>query len=227
MTVRFLQRVLSAIALIVPPGERARWCEEWLGELEHVAREHGPRTAMRIAGGALPDALAFRKTRRARADASGSMLTDVSWLDFKLGVRMFIKYPGLALVGVLGMALAIAIGAGSFAFFYSYMTPTLPLDEGDRVVAIENWDAAARNREERTLHDFVTWRDELKSIEDIGAYREVARNLVTAHGASERVRVAEMTASGFQLARVFPSAGSASHRRRRAQGGAGGDRDWS
>jgi len=69
------------------------------------------------------------------------MISSVSWLDCKLAVRMLVKYPGLALVGVLGMAFAIAIGAGSFTFFYSYMNPTLPLDEGERVVAIENWDA--------------------------------------------------------------------------------------
>jgi putative ABC transport system permease protein len=135
------------------------------------------------------------------------MTTRFAWLDFKLGVRMLIKYPGLTLVGVLGMAVAIAISAGSFAFFYSYMTPTLPLAEGERVVAIENRDAAASRREDRTLHDFVTWRDELQSIEDVGAYREIARNVVTTEGGSDRVRVAEMTASGFRLARVAPLLG--------------------
>ena len=152
MIVRFLLRVLGALALIVPQGERGRWREEWLAELEHVARDRGLRTAAGVAAGALPDALAFRKLSAHRAtdrishygsDQRGFM-TSVSWLDVKLGVRMLLKYPGLAVVAVLGMAVAIAIGAGSFAFFYSYMTPTLPLDEGERVVAIENWDAAER-----------------------------------------------------------------------------------
>ena len=35
-----------------------------------------------------------------------------SLLDFKLGARMLLKYPGLSLVGGLGMAVAIAVGAG-------------------------------------------------------------------------------------------------------------------
>ena len=135
------------------------------------------------------------------------MITGFSLLDVKLGIRMFVKYPGLALVGVLGMSVAIAIGAGSFAFFYSYMNPTLPLDEGARVVAIENWDAARSGREDRTLHDFVTWREELQSIDDVGAYREITRNLLTADGTLERVRIAEMTASGFRMARVAPLLG--------------------
>src|SRR5687767_5479012 len=35
-----------------------------------------------------------------------------SWMDFKLGFRMLTRYPGLTLVGVLGMAVGIAIAAG-------------------------------------------------------------------------------------------------------------------
>src|ERR671924_293515 len=109
-----------------------------------------------------------------------------SFMDLKLGLRMLVKYPGLTVVGVLGMAVAIAIGAGTFTFFYAYMTPPLPLEDGDRVVAIENWDRAARQREDRALHDFVTWRETLTSIEDVGAYREITRNVFTENGAFER-----------------------------------------
>jgi predicted permease len=130
-----------------------------------------------------------------------------SFMDLKLGLRMLVKYPGLTVVGVLGMAVAIAIGAGTFTFFYAYMTPPLPLEDGDRVVAIENWDRAARQREDRALHDFVTWRETLTSIEDVGAYREITRNVFTENGAFERERIAEMTAAGFRLARVSPLAG--------------------
>ena len=77
----------------------------------------------------------------------------MSWLDFKLGLRMLIKYPGLTLVGGLGMAVAIAIGASFFTISYSYIQPTLPLDEGERVVGIENWDGAANDQDRRSLHD--------------------------------------------------------------------------
>ena len=128
-------------------------------------------------------------------------------MDFKLGVRMLVKYPGLTLVGALAMSVAIAIGAGTFTFFYAYMNPPLPLDEGDRVIAIEHWDAAANRREDRSLRDFVGWRDQLTSILDVGAYREITRNVFTEDGAFERERVAEMTASGFRLARIAPSTG--------------------
>ncbi len=105
------------------------------------------------------------------------------------------------------MAVAITIGATFFELFYSYMYPVLPLDEGERVVGIENWDTAANNQDCRSLHDFVTWRGELKFVEDLGAFRPFGRNLITQHDVAEPLPGAEMSASGFRLARVLPLLG--------------------
>ena len=135
------------------------------------------------------------------------MIPGISWLDIKLGARMLVKYPGLALVGGLGMAVAIAIGAGSFAFFYSHMYPEIPLPEGDRIVALENWDVRASDEERQSLHDFATWRREMRTVRDVGAFRTIGRNLITGEGTPEPVPVAEMTASGFRVARVAPLLG--------------------
>jgi putative ABC transport system permease protein len=135
------------------------------------------------------------------------MRTGISLLDVKLGLRMLARYPGLTLVAGLGMAVAIAVGAGFFAFIDAYVLPTLPLDEGDRIVGIESWDAGTSEREPRILHDFVAWRGELRSLEDLGAFRTIRRNLIAADAAAEPVPVAEMTASGFRVARVPPLLG--------------------
>ena len=37
-------------------------------------------------------------------------LTLVSWLDWKLGARLLLKYPALTIIGGLSLAAAIAIG---------------------------------------------------------------------------------------------------------------------
>ena len=42
------------------------------------------------------------------------MRVGISWLDFKLGLRMLVKHPGLTLVG--GLAIAFGIGAGAASF---------------------------------------------------------------------------------------------------------------
>jgi putative ABC transport system permease protein len=135
------------------------------------------------------------------------MTIGMSWLDLKLGLRMLRRYPGLTLVGGLGMAVAIAVGVTSFTFFYSCMHPVLPLAEGDRIVGLENWDTSWNNQEDRIIHDFVAWRGELTSVEDLAAFRQVHRNMFVDGQPVEQVPVGEMTASAFRLARVSPVLG--------------------
>jgi predicted permease len=130
------------------------------------------------------------------------MRTGISWLDVKLGARMLVKYPGLTLVGGLAMAVAIAIGATSSQAFHALTAPALPLDDGERVVGIQNWDAAANRPELRSLHDFVGWREEVKSVQELGAFRSIGRNLIVPNGSTGPVTAAEVTASGFRVARV-------------------------
>ena len=77
---------------------------------------------------------------------------DSWWLDVKLGVRMLIKYPGLALAGGVGIAVAVAIAAGAIQR-HLWQLPGFsrcPFEEGDRMVSIEIWDSAASRA--RTAH---------------------------------------------------------------------------
>jgi putative ABC transport system permease protein len=131
----------------------------------------------------------------------------VSWLDVSLGIRMMIKHPALTLVGGLGIAVGIAVSVGFFSVTRSMIYPELPLEDGDRIVALENRDVTIDNEERRSLHDFVLWRDELQSIDDLTAFQTVERNLITGDGAPELVHVARMSAAGFRIARVPPLLG--------------------
>jgi predicted permease len=130
----------------------------------------------------------------------------LSWLDVKLAGRMLVKYPGLTLAGGIAITAAIAIGA-VFDVAAGVVDSALPLDEGDRIVAIENWDAEINNQDPQILHDFVVWRDALRSVRELGAFRTVGRNLIVPGTPAEIVSVAEMTASGFRVARIAPLMG--------------------
>jgi hypothetical protein len=114
--------------------------------------------------------------------------------DSKLGLRMLVKHPGLTLVGGLAMAFAIWAGAISFEFFMQVVRPQLPLDGGDRIVAIEMLDAATGNEESRTLHDFLVWHEELESLEHLGASRSFTSNLIIGSGRGEPVLAAQISA---------------------------------
>ena len=131
----------------------------------------------------------------------------LSWLDLKLALRMLVRYPGLTLTGGLGIAVAMAIVVGFFSTNTWYFHPTIPLNEGDRMVGLENWDRRTSREERRSLHDFVLWREAMKSVEDMSAFHSVARNLISEGASVELVEVADITPSGFRLARVPPLLG--------------------
>jgi predicted permease len=131
----------------------------------------------------------------------------ISVTDVKLAGRMLLRSPGLTLVGMLGMAVGIAIAAGAYSILRAVADPDLPLDEGDRIVAIQNRDEERGRADRRALHDFVIWKTALDSVVDVGAYRYVERNLIEPGRAPETLRIVEMTASGFRVARVAPAMG--------------------
>ena len=124
-----------------------------------------------------------------------------SALDFTLAWRMLVRYPGLSLVSVFGMAVGITIAAGAFTIVSLMMDTKLPLPESERLVSLLSWDVATTNRETRNLFDLEAWR---------GA--EVHRRLQrVAHRRTqpvvdgrppEIVTVAEMSASAFGAARI-------------------------
>ncbi|HEX9736363.1 MAG TPA: ABC transporter permease [Thermoanaerobaculia bacterium] len=166
-----------------------------------MTREEARRAARVELGG-------LTQLREASRDARGLPWIDTLWLDLKLGLRMLRKSWGLTLVGGLAMTVVIGTGAVVFAVFDLVFDGSLPLDDGDRVVALQTWDDKGHRRRDTSVADFERWRDALASVEDVGAFRAVERGLATADGAAgEPVPVAETTASGFELARVAPLLG--------------------
>lgn len=134
-------------------------------------------------------------------------MTAVSWLDWKLGARLLLKYPALTIVGGISLAAAIAIGAVGIEVAGELLYKRLPFPEGGRVVRLETQDTAASRVEPRVLHDFAIWRRSLKSVAELGAARVSERNVLTGEGRVEALRVAEITASAFPLTRVPPLLG--------------------
>ena len=144
---------------------------------------------------------------RCRDLLSGSeMRTGISWLEVRLALRMLVRYPGLSLAGGIGMAVVIACGIGA-AVFDAVVHGTLPFEDGHRIVALENRDVGPNRAHTRALHDFAMWRETLKSVEQVGAYRLTQKNLTIPGHVAEPVRVAEISASAFQVARVPPLMG--------------------
>ncbi|HEX2166034.1 MAG TPA: ABC transporter permease [Longimicrobiales bacterium] len=177
-------------------------------ETEHNLRNGMlPREARRAAKKAFGGI--DRYAEAARDERPGAKLWDfaMSYLDWKLGARMLLKYPGLSVVGGITLAAAIGLGAGWFEMSMLMLYPELPLEDGDRIVRIDIRDAAASEVEPRALYEFHEWRGHLTSIEQLGAYRTIERNLITDDGIVQPVVVAQISAVAFPLTRVPPLLG--------------------
>jgi putative ABC transport system permease protein len=131
----------------------------------------------------------------------------VSWLDWKLGARMLLKYPALTIIGGFSLAAAIALGAVGMEVADELLYKRLPFEEGGRIVRLETQDTTASRVEPRVLHDFSIWRRSLKTVSALGAARVSQRNVLTGEGRVESLHVAEITASAFPLTRVPPLLG--------------------
>ena len=67
---------------------------------------------------------------------------NLSALDFKLGLRMLRRYPGITAMATVAMAVAIALGMLYFEGLNKVLHPVLPVAGGDRIITIRNFDVA-------------------------------------------------------------------------------------
>jgi predicted permease len=199
---------------IVRPDPRDEVDEELRFHMEQRTRDYvdrgmSPESARRAAVERFGDPARVRDActpilAADRVSEERRTLWRISWLDVKLGLRMFVKYPGLSLVSVIGMAVAIAIGAGYFTVLGTWLDSSLPLPEGERIVSIRK--IGGGGMDNASGAEFLQLRDELRTVRDLGTFRTERRNLV-ADGSIDVVEVAAMTASGFRVARIPPALG--------------------
>ena len=138
---------------------------------------------------------------------------------FQARARMLVRYPGLTLVSVFGMAVGIAVAAAAFTIVHAFSTPSCRSSEGDRIVAHRRTGTCRTNNREPRSH--ARLRSVARALQFGGGHRRVrtvGRTLIAAGAQPETVRVAEMSASGFRVARVAPLLGRYLLARGRAPG---------
>jgi putative ABC transport system permease protein len=202
---RIFFRLLSLFRADRAEQELSREINSHLQLLEdqYVAKGMAPaeaRDAARRAFGGVEQVKAHQRDARTFGWLAG-------WpTDLKLGGRMLVKYPGLTIVGGMAMAFAIWVGLVIHQVVGLAAHPTLPLPKGDRLVEIQAMDLVENDEEDQILHDFLQWRQSLRSVTDVGAWRDSTRNLVVS-GDARPVNVAEMSVAGFRVSDGEPLMG--------------------
>lgn len=205
---RFVTRLLSSLRPGRAERELAREISAHLQLIEDEYRASGmtsdeARAAARRAFGGIEQVKERQRDARMFRWLAG-------WpMDVRLAARMLVKYPGLTVVGGLAMAFAICVGVVIVQVVGLFTNPTLPVTEAARLVEVRSMDVAANVQEKKVLADFLEWRSSVRSLTEIGAWRDSSRNLIVAEGDVRPVKVAEMSVSGFLVADGTPLMGRA------------------
>ena len=125
-----------------------------------------------------------------------------SMLDLKLGGRMLVKHPALTVIATIAVAFAIAVGTVGFEIARQALWPTIPLPDGNAIVALRNWNVADNESVPASRRDYELWRDGLSTITDLSAVEVEERSIAVGAGPGQPETVANVTASTFALTRV-------------------------
>jgi len=204
----FLHTIAARICGFLRPGDIESDFDQEMAAHLQMAEEDGLRRGLTVEQArraARVQLGGITQLRESWREASGLPWLDGFALDAKLGLRMLRRSWGLTIAGGLAMTIVITIAAVAFVFLDEFMGRTAPpLEEGERIVALQSWDSDAHRRRELPLRDLERWGSALQSVTDLGGFQTIERRLQVESHPAEWVRVAEMTASGFRLARVQP-----------------------
>jgi predicted permease len=171
-----------------------------------VASGMDPAAARAEAWRRIGDADALARTCRA---IDGERLTTIrrralvrgAWTELRVAARQLLRYPVLAGVAVLTLALGLGATTAIFSVLYAVMLRPLPYADADRIVRIAE---TMRGAETQVgPGQFTEYLARAHAFEAIGAYLPTTFNLT--EGTPERVR-AGMATSGFFRARYMKPA---------------------
>ena len=129
------------------------------------------------------------------------------WQDVRYAVRTLRKSPGFTVVAVLALAIGIGANTAIFSLVDAVRARALPYKDPDTLVQL--WGNVMRTRLERrgnAYPDFLDWRAQSKSFEDMAAFDNHTLTLAGVED-SERIPVESVSAPYFSLLGVHASRG--------------------
>jgi putative ABC transport system permease protein len=143
---------------------------------------------------------ANREMRRIR-------LIDTLVQDLRYGIRILRRNPGFTSVAALTLALGIGANSAIFSVVNAVLLRSLPYRDPDRLVLVSRYRAIGEPNLASGA-DFLEWRDQAKSFEQIAAYRSSTADL-TGSREPERLSAGFISADLFATLGVAPALGRA------------------
>ena len=124
--------------------------------------------------------------------------------DLRFALRLLTLNPGFAFAAITTLALGIGANTAMFTVVYEVLLRPLPYERPDRLVKL--WQAWEGHLNVIAPANYADWRERSRSFEGTAAFVAGAANLAGT-GEAERVPVAHVSASFFEVLRLKPVLG--------------------
>ena len=141
----------------------------------------------------------FDSVRQRGYEVRGGGMFEIFLQDVRYAARMLSKSPGFTFVAALTLALGVGANTAIFSVVEAVLLRALPYSHAERAVVV--WE---NNRTENRPHNvlnpanFLDWRDQAKSFDEMAVFSDRRANL-TGEGAPEEVPVQTASPNLFTL----------------------------
>ncbi len=125
----------------------------------------------------------------------------ILWLQragrrLRFGLRMLLKNPALSITILLTLALGIGANTAMFTIDYAVFLAPLPYPHPEQLVTIQS--TFQGHRDWVTAGDFLDWREQSKTFQDMNAWTEGGFNIAT-QGEPENVFASRVTTGFYRM----------------------------
>ncbi len=107
--------------------------------------------------------------------------------DLKYAFRMLAKTPGLSAIAIVTIALGVGLTTHTFSIVYGSVIRGLPYEGSDRLAYLTQARLAEGSTDRSVpIHDYIDWRDQQTTFEDLAALYNGTVNLADADQRPER-----------------------------------------
>ena len=199
MTPRLLEIWLTGVSLLVPAGERARWKEEWLSDLDDVRASGAHALSLTsLALGMAGAALTFRFE---------GMTMDGWMKEVMHSVRGLLRRPAFTAVAVLTLGLGIGANTAIFSVVNGVVLEPLRYPDAQQLVMLtSSFPSMGFEGFWISPPEYMEVAERVRSFESMGAYNTFEVSIGT-DAQPERVGAAAVSRSLFETLGVAPTFG--------------------
>jgi predicted permease len=129
-------------------------------------------------------------------------------MEFRYALRALLARPGFSAVAVLTLALGIGANTAIFTVVDAVLLRPLPFSNPDQLMLIAERNGPFLSTITTSWQNYVDWRDQSQSVEQFGAFRNLAMTL-TGGTEPERVPAKMLSAAVLPALGVRPALGRA------------------